>query len=72
MNKLEIKKGWLTDLICTVLIKLIKKNFDILMSLSIDSLVVEQKESEVFFDVHIKGWLKQEDLVKLVQKYIRG
>lgn len=72
MDKLQIKQGWVTDLICTVLIKMIKKSVGILVSLSIVELTIEQRDEEIFFDVHFKGHVKKEDVQTLVQKYIRG
>lgn len=72
MDKLELRNGFISNLICKILVKKLYKKFGAQIKMSIQNLDVASQGEEVNFRFDVTGSMKKEDLEKMISKLIGG
>lgn len=61
MDKIELKNGFLSDLLCRILSKIIYKNLGVKVVLNINDINVESKDGNVEFKLDVNGKMEEKD-----------
>lgn len=61
MDKIELKNGFLSGLLCRILSKIIYKNLGVRVVLNINDINVESKDGNVEFKLDVNGKMEEKD-----------
>lgn len=72
MDKIELKNGFISNLICKIIVKKLYKKFGTQIKMSIQNLDVASQGDDVNFRFDVTGSMKKDDLEKMISKLISG